>query len=302
MHQMNLRALDLNLLVALEALLAEVHVGKAARRVGLSQPAMSHALARLRHHLSDPLMVRVGSRMDLTPRAIALRDPLSEILEGIQALLVTDTFDPSSSTRRFRLMLPDLVAGIMLPNLMYYLGNHAPNMSIEVMPWQGSSIMTPQMERTIDLIVTFSEHDFSGFCSQLLYTDTDVTAVRTGHPMRDKLTEVEAFLTARHVAVVGHGEQTDSVDDWLATQGLTRNIALTVPTYLQALRIVSTSDLVGIVPGRIAAALSASLGLSLYKPPAEPGVDRQMLFWPLRAQNDHASLWLRETIVDIMSA
>src|SRR5258708_19614723 len=100
---MNLPAMDLNLLVALEALLAEAHVGRAARRIGLSQPATSHALKRLRQLLNDPLLVRVGIRMQPTPRAIALRPPLTEALHQLPALPLPKTFDPPNITRSFTL-------------------------------------------------------------------------------------------------------------------------------------------------------------------------------------------------------
>src|SRR5215468_9770818 len=107
---MNLAALDLNLLVALDALVSETHVGRAARKVGLSQPAMSHALARLRALMNDPLLVRSGTRMQLTPRAEMLRGPLAQALEQVRGLFVADRFDPATSERRFAVMMPDLVA------------------------------------------------------------------------------------------------------------------------------------------------------------------------------------------------
>src|SRR5437667_12162225 len=107
---MNLSSIDLNLLVALDALLSEAHVGRAARKIGLSQPAASHALKRLRELLCDPLLIRVGSRMELTPRAIGLRDSLAEALQRVQAVLVVDSFEPQKSSRRFSVMMQDHIA------------------------------------------------------------------------------------------------------------------------------------------------------------------------------------------------
>jgi DNA-binding transcriptional LysR family regulator len=113
-HRMNLASIDLNLLVALDALISEAHVGRAARKIGLSQPAASHALKRLRDLLSDPLLVRVGSRMELTPRAIALRESLAETLQRVQTFLVADSFDPARSSRRFAIMMQDHVAHLIV--------------------------------------------------------------------------------------------------------------------------------------------------------------------------------------------
>src|SRR5215471_6432131 len=116
-HAMNLAAIDLNLLVALDALISEAHVGRAARRVGLSQPAASHALNRLRDLLGDPLLVRVGARMQLTSRAAGLREQLADALQRVQTLLVADSFMPGTSSRRFSVMMHDHVAHLLVPGL-----------------------------------------------------------------------------------------------------------------------------------------------------------------------------------------
>src|SRR5713101_9777548 len=134
---MNLAALDLNLLVALDALLLETNVSRAAMRIGLSHPAASHALQRLRDMLGDPLLVRVGARMELTPRAQALRGPLAQVLDQVRGLFVPDDFDAARSERQFRLMMPDLAVELLMPPLMAKITQAAPNVRIEVVPWRG---------------------------------------------------------------------------------------------------------------------------------------------------------------------
>src|SRR6201994_2749467 len=129
-HLMNLAALDLNLLVVLDALLREANVSRAAMRIGLSQPAASHALPRLRDMLGDPLLVRVGARMELTPRAQALRGPLAQALDQVRGLFVPDDFDAMRSERRFRLMMPDLAVELLVPALMEKVARLAPNVRL----------------------------------------------------------------------------------------------------------------------------------------------------------------------------
>src|SRR5271168_217254 len=131
-RSMNLNSLDLNLLVALEALLKEASVSRAAMRIGLSQPATSHALQRLRDLIGDPLLVRVGARMELTPRAMALRGPLAQTLEQVRGLFVPDAFDAAQSDRQFRLMMPDLAVELLMPPLMAQIAELAPNVRIDV--------------------------------------------------------------------------------------------------------------------------------------------------------------------------
>ena len=115
---MNLNSLDLNLLVALDALLREANVSRAAMRIGLSQPAASHALQRLRDLIGDPLLVRTGARMELTPRAQALRAPLAQALDQVRSLFIPEDFDAARSERQFRLMMPDLAVELLMPPLM----------------------------------------------------------------------------------------------------------------------------------------------------------------------------------------
>lgn len=296
---MNLAALDLNLLVALDALLTEAQVGRAAMRVGLSQPAMSHALRRLREVLGDPLLVRVGARMELTPRAQGLRAPLAAALDQVRGLFVSEAFDPATSTRKFRLMMPDLVVDLVLTPLAKRVSEAAPGVQLEVAPWRGPEIMTPEFARSIDIVVACIGDAFPGFHRQLIYTDSDALAVRRNHPLGERLRRLSVFKNARHVAVVSRGAREDMIDAWLRGEGVERQIALTVPGYLEALHVAARTDLVAFVPRRLIAVLAKPLGLVTVTPPIDPGLDRQFLFYPTRAQVDPSSIWLRRMIVAI---
>jgi DNA-binding transcriptional LysR family regulator len=295
---MNLASLDLNLLVALDALLLESNVGRAAMRIGLSQPATSHALRRLRDIFRDPLLVRVGAKMELTPRAQTLRAPLAQALDQVRGLLVPDEFDAARSERRFRLMMPDLAVELLMPRLMSRLDKAAPHVRIEIVPWRGPAVFTAEFARTIDLIVSIGDA-FNGFHRQLLYTDSDALAVRKGHPVGARLKNPAAFLKARHVAVIGRGQNIDLIDHWLQTKGLERQIALVVPSYIEALHVTARSDLVAFVPRRLIDTLAKPLALSTVPPPLDPGIDQQFMFYPTRAQMDPGSIWLRSLTLQI---
>ncbi|MDB5565361.1 MAG: transcriptional regulator [Tardiphaga sp.] len=294
---MNLAALDLNLLVALDALLLEGNVSRAAMRIGLSQPATSHALQRLRDVLGDPLLVRVGARMELTPRAQALRGPLSQALDQVRGLFIPDDFDAISSERQFRLMMPDLAVELLIPPLMERISALAPNIRLDIVPWRGSAIMTAEFARMLDLVISIG-NSFKGFHRQLLYTDSDALAVRRGHAIGAKLKRRDVFLSARHVAVVIRGQNEDLIDGWLRSKGLERRIALVVPGYIEALHIVSRTDLVAFVPRRLIAALAGPLSLTTIAPPLDPGIDEQFMFYPTRAQFDPGSIWLRNLVLE----
>lgn len=239
--------------------------------------------------------------MELTPRAQALRAPLSQTLDQVRGLFVAEGFDAAHSERRFRIMMPDIAVELLLPRLLDRLAVEAPRVRLEVAPWRGPAIMTPEFARTIDLVICIGDA-FKGFHRQRLYTDSDALAVRWDHPLRARLKRLDTFLAARHVAVVGRGQREDLIDTWLRDKGIERTIALVVPGYIEALHMTARSDLVAFVPRRLIAALAQPLGLVTVKPPLEPGIDEQFMFYPTRAQVDPGSIWLRRRILDIGQA
>ena len=144
---------DLNLLVALTRCRWR-NVSWAAMWIRLSQPATSHALQRLRDLIGDPLLVRTGARMELTPRAQALRGPLAQALDQVRGLFIPDDFDAARSERQFRLMMPDLAVELLMPPLMEKITRAAPNVRIDVVPCRGPAIFTAEFARTIDLVIS----------------------------------------------------------------------------------------------------------------------------------------------------
>jgi DNA-binding transcriptional LysR family regulator len=240
--------------------------------------------------------VRAGSRMELTPRAQALRGPLAQTLDQVRGLFISDDFDAASSERRFRLMMPDLAVELLVPPLMEKISVSAPNVRLDIVPWRGPAIFTAEFARTIDMVVSIG-NAFKGFHRQLLYTDRDALAVRRGHAVGAKLAKHDTFLKARHVAVVIRGQNEDLIDSWLRSKGIERRIALVVPGYIEALHIVARTDLVAFVPGRLIAALAKPLSLAAVAPPLDPGIDEQFMFTPTRAQFDPGSIWLRKLML-----
>jgi len=298
-HRMNLSCVDLNLLVTLDALISEAHVGRAARKVGLSQPATSHALKRLRDLFSDPLLVRVGSRMELTPRALRLRESLPETLQRVRNVLVTDPFEPGRSSRRFAVMVQDHVAQFVVPALVKRVHSEAPRVGVDVLPWESPTSMKPERLQSVDLLISCSANEIAGFERATLFTDTEITVVRKGYPSASRIKNLKSFLSARHVAVVGRGLTEDPVDTWLREEGLTRHIVLRVPSYLQALQAVAQTDLVAFVPKRLAESLAKAWSLALLRPPIDPGEYQEHLFYPRRVIQDPASIWLRKLALEV---
>lgn len=300
---MDLASLDLNLLVAAESLLEEASVGRAADRLSLSQPATSHALKRLRVLFDDPLLVRVGGRMQRTARGEALRYPVKDALSRVRDLLVGESFEPARSTRAFRVFVADNASDLLLPPLLRKLGTEAPGVSIRIQPGLGSAADPFELARTIDLAVACVPNGFKGFYQQRLFTDRDACAMRRGHKKaRRVVAGLDDFLAARHVAVVGREFTDDPVDTWLRQQGLERNVALTVPHYLQALHAIAQSDLVGVIPERLIRANAAALGIVAGTVPLDVGTFDEYLLHPARTHADPGCAWLRTVVKEVAAS
>jgi DNA-binding transcriptional LysR family regulator len=235
--------------------------------------------------------------MELTPRAQALRGPLAQTLEQVRGLFIPDVFDARQSDRHFRLMMPDLAVELLMPPLMKKLDSVAPGVQINIVPWRGPSIMTAEFARSLDMVISIG-NAFNGFHRQLLYVDSDALAVRKGYPAVARLKTTEGFLKARHIAVVLRGQSEDLIDDWLRSKKLERQIALVVPSYIEALHVAARTDLVAFVPRRLIAALAQPLSLTTIAPPFDPGIDEQFMFTPTRAQFDSGSIWLRKIMLE----
>jgi DNA-binding transcriptional LysR family regulator len=196
-------------------------------------------------------------------------------------------------------MMQDHIAHLVVPDLVKRVHSHAPKVRLDVLPWQSPSSMKPELANTIDLLISCSTSEIAGFQREPLFTDTEVTVAHRGHPALSQLKNLKTFLHSNHVAVVGRGLLEDPVDGWLRQEGLARNIVLRVPSYLQALQTIARSDVIALVPKRLAESLARPFSLALLPPPIDPGEYQEYLFYPLRAAQDSASIWLRKLALEV---
>lgn len=297
------KGLNLNLLAALDAMLTERSVTQAALRLGVSQPAMSTALQQLRDHFGDPLLERVGRRLQPTPRAKAISKPLRALLLDIQtAIEAAPDFDAASSTRRFRLAMSTFAAELLYPTLSHIVVTQAPHIALEL-KFIGSDVFNRISDGTIDCCVTvhdralFDPYYLQGNLeSDCLLRDPFVLAVAQNNPLsREAITY--KVLCDTQLVVVRVGENIRSVVERSFDQLSQKpNIIQVVPTYFMALQMIATSSLVGLVRSSIGAQHAERLNLRLLKPPLDLPVLEDALIWHRRTDGDAAQLWLRERI------
>jgi DNA-binding transcriptional LysR family regulator len=294
--QMNVASLDLNLLVALDSLLQEESVSRAGQKIGLSQPAMSHALSRLRDLLCDPLLVRTGGRMELTLRAQSMRPTVRDALERVREVFVSDSFVPASSTRTFRIFMSDYASGLLLSSLSKAVLRSAPGVRIEVHPWRGILADSHESGRIPDAVVACQTRDVPGFYRQRLFTDRDVCVMRAGHRLYRNSFNLKTFLEAPHVAVAAVEFSADPVDTWLQEIGHPRDIAVTVPHYMEALHLVAETELIAVIPERLVRTYASTLNLVTKAVPLDVGTFDEYLLHSARTHADLGCTWLRQLI------
>lgn len=288
--------LDLNLLKALDALLAEGSVTRAAARVGLTQPAMSRALGRLREALGDPLLVRAGRALVPTPRAVVLRPRLRAALEQLDAAVADPApFAPARERRVFHLATADYGMAVLVPALLARLAVEAPGVSVSVQP-QAPGQDEALADGRLDVLVAPRRASGPGLVWTRLFTEDFVALVGARGPRSLSLAQ---YCERGHVFVSPALQHTGVVDEVLAREGRSRRIAVRVPSFLVAPLITAQSELVSTVPRRVAVQAVAQLPVRLLPlPVAVPGFT-VCLAWHERARHDEGHVWFRRLVAEV---
>lgn len=297
-HLMNISGLDLNLLPILAALLEERHVTRAAQRVGLSQPAMSNALNRLRKLLEDPLLVRGKGGMMLTPKAEEMKKPLEEALAQVEAVLAPGTFDPLTWKGVVALGCNDHSELVHVPKLCRVLAERAPKLAVRGLILGNELPYERLSTGAMDVALGYFPHYPDNFYRTELYEESFICLVREGHPLGDKLT-MENYLAYGHVLVAPGGRMHGMVDDKLEELGLKRHIAASVGHFLIAPRVIAATDYITTLPKMVALEVADDLGLRLLEPPLPLTTFRPQMIWHERTHRDPAYRWFRKQVASI---
>lgn len=303
MHAIDVSGVDLNLLTTLAALLDERSVTAAARRLGLGQPATSHALARLRELFADPLLVRSGRAMVPTPRAEALREPLARLLADATRLLHHQTrFTPATSTRSFTLVCPDLLA-TLLPRIVARLRREAPRASLEVVHRGGDERLALEDGRA-DLLLGPTPGDGPGLRTRGLGSVHFGVVARRHHPglTASGQLRAHAWTAYPHVMVRSGSTSRSVVGDALTQAGLTRELALVVPSFLAALVAVAETDLFFAAPRELLHPLATRLELVVVPPPISIPPVPVAAVWHERFDAEPAHRFLRALVGEEVEA
>ncbi len=298
----NLGRIDLNLLVALDALLTERSVTRAAARVGLGQSAMSHNLARLRQLFADEILTRSADGMRPTPRAIALAGPVRLALTQVQALVRPErNFKPAEAERRFRIGLSDALEVLLMPGLLSHLRETAPGISLALRAVDRFQILEELDTDRLDLGIGVFTAGQTHHKRRLLFEDGflcfySVDQVGVPPPL-----SLEDYVRLPHVLTSQRGDAHGLVDDALATLGLSRTIALTTQRFLAVPHIVQRAPVIATTLGRTALFLAEAYGLAVSPTPMELPSMATSLLWHASNDHDPAHLWLRRIVMRMLA-
>lgn len=299
---MDMRSIDLNLLVALDALLSERNVTRAAGRLGLSQSAMSASLARLRQIFGDPILLRTSGGMLPTSKGEALGTPVKQVLEEIERIVEqTEAFDPATSKVTFTIAASDNVEFAILPKLVDYLDRNAPNARLEVQPSDYAAIGRQLESGDVDFAVINVANAPGAMRSRPLYTERFVVVARNDHPQLKRSLSVDEFCAIDHILVARRGRTFSGaiqIDEALAAVGRRRHVRLSVPHFLLVPELVVASDMIAVLPERLARTQSERL--RIFDLPLDVPHLTIAAVWHERMHRNPAQLWLRQSLADLM--
>lgn len=304
MHDMNtLRGIDLNLLVILDALLAERHVSRTASRLNMSQPAVSHALGRLRHLFDDPLLIRRDGQLTPSARALEIAPALTEALRQVREVLGPGGFDPAQEKRTFRLAMSDYGSAVILPGLLKRLRIEAPGIDLVITQSSREAMLRLVLDGGCDLALgVFPDLPERIEAEQLFMEQFACLADREGLGSHDRL-DIGAYLARPHMLVAMKDEANTEIDTALRAIGHTRRIAVTLPHWGNAPRLIHGTDLVLTVARKALSLYECDPALAIFEPPFPIPPFPFVQVWHERRGGDPAHLWLRNAVAGVsMSA
>ena len=294
---MKLPNMDLNLFVVFDTVYAEQNLTRAAKRLHITQPAVSNALKRLRDAFGDPLFVRTPRGVAPTPVADNIAGRVKEALHLLSVSLnESENFAAQSSARMFALGVHDIDEAVLVPRLMERLDAAAPGISVECISVPRSELERELASGSLDFALDIPLFSVPLLCRQLVSAERYVCAMRPGHPMAEQPLTLERYLALDHVHVSSRRQGMGHIDRALERLGRARNIRLRMMSYMAAPQVAATTDLVLTIPRPLA----SMYGLTTLELPFEVGTLDQYLYWHRNADEDRANVWMRELLLDLL--
>jgi DNA-binding transcriptional LysR family regulator len=294
--------IDLNLLVVFQEVFQERQISSVARKLGLSQPAVSNALARLRKSFDDELFVRTAQGMQPTPLAQQLAEPISSALGNItRALNQQEEFDAATSKRHFVIAMTDVGEVYFMPRLIEQCRHLAPQIQVSTVRASSIDIKAEMETGRVDLALGAFDDISGALYQRRLFKQNYVCMFRRGHPLAGNTMNIKAFLAAQHLIVASMESPYDKINQSLEKAGIEAKAQFTVPHFVAVPYIISTTDLLVTVPQKLAESAAAPFKLEYVSPPLRLPTLQTNIFWHRRFNQDEGNQWLRNLIAEHFS-
>ncbi|GIZ51415.1 LysR family transcriptional regulator [Noviherbaspirillum aridicola] len=295
---MHISRVDLNLFTVFEAIYTEGSVTRASQKLNLTQPAISHALGRLRQMFDDPLFVRQGHAMVSTPLARSLIEPVRRSLRGLEVTLnAARSFDPATTAKTFHLALRDVLEATILPPLLRRVQESAPAVDIAAITVDRRELVGELAAGTLDAAIDVLLPLPNDVMRTRIYQDSTVVVVRKGHPDIDGGIDLDTYMKQDHILASSRRRGPGLEDFELSRFGLERHIRLRCQHYFAACRVVSQSDMLLTMPGRYARIANREFGNQILPFPLEVPAFDVFLYWHANVDADPANAWFREQVM-----
>jgi len=295
---MHISRVDLNLFTVFEAIYTEGSVTRASQKLNLTQPAISHALNRLRQMFDDPLFVRQGHAMVSTPLARSIIDPIRRSLRSLEVTLNgVHAFDPASTQKRFNLALRDVLESTILPPLMLRIREHAPQVDLAASHVERRELETELAAGTLDAAIDVLLPLSRDIMHTRIYQDSTVVVARKGHPDIDGRLDLDIYRKQDHILASSRRRGLGLEDFELSRFGVERRVQLRCQHYFAACRVVSQTDMLLTMPGRYAHVANEQFGNQILPFPLDVPAFDVFLYWHANVDGDPANVWLREQIM-----
>ena len=290
--------LNLEYLRVLNSVLATRSATQSAKNLGVTQSAVSHSLKRLREILHDEIVFRQGNNFELTAKAQAMRVPLKNWIEQLDAILNIEDFDPKTSSKVFYIATTDIVEHLLTPKIIKILQEKAPKVQLRFLRWEYEKIESQLLNSQIDLAIGVRTFDTPNILQRVLYEESFISIAKKGHPILKGKPSLEKFLSYPHV-MTGPGDGRGAVDNYLVRLNRKRDLLYTVNSFSSAPALVENSNCLLTAPKRFLQYIEKRHKVQIFKTPIEMNPFTVKIFWAKRHHNETANRWMREIFYSV---